>query len=152
MATAVLVIIVVVSVVAAVVLLWVITRKKAAEQRLCPRCRNAMLPSWQKCMFCGWAPVARLDFILGPLAGHSVDLSSDVTTVGSVAGNTIVLADPAVSRKHAGIRRGMDGLYELADLGSTNGIYVNGHRMPKKTLEEGDVIRVGNSELIFRRA
>jgi pSer/pThr/pTyr-binding forkhead associated (FHA) protein len=43
-------------------------------------------------------------------------------------------------------------MYELADLGSTNGIYVNGHRVPKKTLEEGDVIRVGNSELIFRRA
>ena len=152
MATAVLVIIVVVSVVAAVVLLWVITRKKAAEQRACPRCRRPMLPSWQQCMFCGWAPVARLDFIMGPLASHSVDLSSDVTTIGSVAGNTIVLADPAVSRKHAGIRRGQDGLYELADLGSTNGIYVNGHRVPKKTLQEGDVIRVGNSELIFRRA
>ena len=152
MATAVLVIIVVVSVVAAVVLLWVITRKKAAEGRQCPRCRNAMLPSWTACMFCGWAPVARLDFILGPLAGHSVDLAGDVCTLGSVAGNTIVLADPAVSRKHAGIRRGTDGLYELADLGSTNGIYVNGHRMPKKVLEEGDVIRVGNSELIFRRA
>jgi hypothetical protein len=151
MATAVLVVIVVVSVVAAVVLLWVITRKKAAAQRACPRCRNAWLPQWHQCMFCGWAPVARLDFILGPLAGHSVDLSGDVTTVGSVVGNTIVLADPAVSRKHAGIRR-MDGTYELADLGSTNGIYVNGHRVPKKTLEEGDVIRVGNSELIFRRA
>jgi hypothetical protein len=152
MATAVLVIIVVLSVVAAVVLLWVITRKKATEQRACPRCRNAMLPSWTNCMFCGWAPVARLDFILGPLAGHSVDLAGDVCTLGSVAGNTIVLADPAVSRKHAGIRRGMDGMYELADLGSTNGIYVNGHRVPKKVLEEGDVIRVGNSELIFRRA
>ena len=150
MATAVLVIIVVGSVVAAVVLLWVITRKRNAEQRGCPRCQRPMLPSWTQCMFCGWAPVARLDFILGPLAGHSVDLTSDVTTVGSVAGNTIVLADPAVSRKHAGIRR-MDGAYELADLGSTNGIYVNGHRVPKRALEEGDVIRVGNSELIFRR-
>ena len=124
----------------------------AKKQKICGGCRRVMLPVWTKCLFCGWAPVARLDFILGPLAGHSVDLSSDVTTVGSVAGNTIVLADPAVSRKHAGIRRGNDGLYELADFGSTNGVYVNGHRMPKKTLEEGDVIRVGNSELIFRRA
>lgn len=152
MATAVLVVIVVGSVVVAAVLLWLIMRKRsAAQQRVCPRCRQVMLPQWVQCMFCGWAPVARLDFILGPLAGHSVDLAGDVTTVGSVAGNTIVLADPAVSRKHAGIRR--EGpMYELADLGSTNGIYVNGHRVPKKTLEEGDVIRVGNSELIFRRA
>lgn len=151
MATAVLVIIVVLSVVAAAVLLFVITRKKSgAGGRQCPRCRNAMLPSWTACMFCGWAPMARLDFILGPLAGHSVDLATDVTTVGSVAGNTIVLADPAISRKHAGIRRGMDGMYELADLGSTNGIYVNGHRLPKKNLAPGDVIRVGNSECVFR--
>ncbi len=151
MATAILVVVVIASVVAAGVLLWVITRKRTAEQRQCPRCRNMMLPTWQQCMFCGWAPVARVDFILGPLAGHSVDLAGDVTTVGSVAGNTIVLADPAVSRKHAGIRR-EGGFYELADLGSTNGIYVNGHRVAKKILDEGDVIRVGNSELIFRRA
>jgi pSer/pThr/pTyr-binding forkhead associated (FHA) protein len=91
-----------------------------------------------------------LEFILGPMAGHVLELRDEVTTVGSVAGNTVVLADPAVSRKHAGIRR-VEGGYELADFGSTNGIYVNGHRMPRKLLAGGDVIRVGNSELIFRR-
>jgi pSer/pThr/pTyr-binding forkhead associated (FHA) protein len=68
---------------------------------------------------------------------------------GSVAGNTVVLADPAVSRKHAGIRK-VNGLYELADLGSTNGVYVNGHKVPKKTLEPGDIIRVGNTEAVFK--
>ena len=73
-----------------------------------------------------------------------------MTTLGSVAGNTVVLADPAVSRKHAGIRK-IDSTYELADLGSTNGIYVNGHKVPKKTLESGDIIRIGNSEAVFRR-
>ena len=55
-----------------------------------------------------------------------------------------------MSRKHAGIRK-VDGAYELADLGSTNGVYVNGHKVPKKTLEPGDIIRVGNTEAVFKR-
>jgi hypothetical protein len=130
---------------------WLARRgKSAGGHRICGNCRQAMLPQWDRCYFCGWMPAARLEFILGPLAGHVVELRDEVCTLGSVAGNSVVLADPAVSRKHAGIRR-VDGGYELADFGSTNGIYVNGHRMPKKLLTGGDVIRVGNSELIFRR-
>ncbi len=123
---------------------------KPKQQKICGGCRRVMLPVWTKCLFCGWAPVARLEFILGPMANQTLPLQEEVTTIGSVAGNTVVLADPAVSRKHAGIRK-VDGNYELADLGSTNGVYVNGHKVPKKTLEPGDIIRVGNTEAVFRR-
>jgi hypothetical protein len=119
------------------------------HQKVCDGCRRVMLPVWTKCLFCGWSPVAKLQFILGPMANQTLALSEEVTTIGSVAGNTVVLADPAVSRKHAGIRK-VNGLYELADLGSTNGVYVNGHKVPKKTLEPGDIIRVGNTEAVFR--
>jgi hypothetical protein len=119
------------------------------HQKVCGGCRRVMLPVWTRCLFCGWAPVARLEFILGPMANQALSLSEEVTTIGSVAGNTVVLADPAVSRKHAGIRK-VNGLYELADLGSTNGVYVNGHKVPKKTLEPGDIIRVGNTEAVFK--
>jgi hypothetical protein len=123
---------------------------KPKQQKLCGGCRRVMLPTWTKCLFCGWAPVARLEFILGPMANQTLPLAEEVTTIGSVAGNTVVLADPAVSRKHAGIRK-VDSNYELADLGSTNGVYVNGHKVPKKTLEPGDIIRVGNTEAVFKR-
>ncbi|HWO22724.1 MAG TPA: FHA domain-containing protein [Kofleriaceae bacterium] len=123
---------------------------KPKEQKVCGGCRRVMLPVWTKCLFCGWAPMARLEFILGPMASQVLNLSEEVTTIGSVAGNTVVLADPAVSRKHAGIRK-VDSNYELADLGSTNGVYVNGHKVPKKNLEPGDIIRVGNTEAVFRR-
>jgi hypothetical protein len=119
-------------------------------QKVCGGCRRMMLPVWTKCLFCGWAPVARLEFILGPMANQTLNLTDEVTTIGSVAGNTVVLADPAVSRKHAGIRK-VESNYELADLGSTNGVYVNGHKVPKKTLEAGDIIRVGNTEAVFKR-
>lgn len=143
-------------IVGAVVVLGVIAslaRKSNAPApgaKICGGCKRVMLPAWTKCLFCGWAPVARLEFILGPMANQTLPLTENVTTIGSVAGNTVVLADPAVSRKHAGIRR-VESDYELADLGSTNGVYVNGHKVPKKTLEPGDIIRVGNTEAVFKR-
>jgi hypothetical protein len=132
-------------------LLVLVAKRNASttQQKICGGCRRVMLPVWTKCLFCGWSPVAKLQFILGPMANQVLALSEEVTTIGSVAGNTVVLADPAVSRKHAGIRK-VNGLYELADLGSTNGVYVNGHKVPKKTLEPGDIIRVGNTEAVFR--
>ena len=134
------------------VILIVALRPKAPRQRLCGSCRRVMAPEWPKCMFCGWElppPIPHLEFVGGPMAGQTVPLHEEVTTIGSVAGNTIVLADPAVSRKHVGIRR-MGASFELADLGSTNGVYVNGYRMPKKLLISGDVLRVGNTEMVFR--
>jgi len=137
-----------------VLIVIVVAAKKSSAapkgQKICGGCRRVMLPVWTKCLFCGWAPVARLEFILGPMANQTLPLTDEVTTIGSVAGNTVVLADPAVSRKHAGIRK-IESNYELADLGSTNGVYVNGHKVPKKTLEPGDIIRVGNTEAIFKR-
>ena len=134
------------------IIIAMMAKKSSAPvgQRVCGGCNRVMLPVWTKCLFCGWAPGARLEFILGPMANQTLQLSEEVTTMGSVAGATVVLADPAVSRKHAAIRK-VDGSFELADLGSTNGVYVNGHKVPKKTLEVGDIIRVGNTEAVFKR-
>jgi hypothetical protein len=123
--------------------------KKSGPQKVCGGCQRVMLADWTKCLFCGWMPGARLDFTLGPMMGQKLQLTDEVTTIGSVAGNTVVLADPAVSKKHAGIRR-VDGHFELADLGSTNGVYVNGHKVPKQRLGAGDVVRIGNTEAVFR--
>jgi hypothetical protein len=151
LSTGVLIALIVVGAVVILGVLVMVAKKNAApvNQKVCGGCRRVMLPVWTKCLFCGWAPVARLEFILGPMANQTLSLSEEVTTIGSVAGNTVVLADPAVSRKHAGIRK-VNGSYELADLGSTNGVYVNGHKVPKKTLEPGDIVRVGNTEAVFR--
>lgn len=151
MSTGALIALIVVAALVILGLLVLVARRNAspAHQKTCGGCRRVMLPVWTKCLFCGWSPVAKLQFILGPMANQTLALSEEVTTIGSVAGNTVVLADPAVSRKHAGIRK-VNGLYELADLGSTNGVYVNGHKVPKKTLEPGDIIRVGNTEAVFK--
>jgi hypothetical protein len=124
----------------------------SAARRPCGQCGRIMLAEWDKCFFCGWIPPppqGQLEFIHGPLSGKVVELSAPVTTIGSQNGNTIVLPDPAVSRKHVGIRRNASG-YELADLGSTNGVYVNGQRLPKRILAPGDIVRIGQTEMVFR--
>ena len=63
----------------------------------------------------------------------------------------IMLADEACSRKH-GAFVWRDSAWWLDDLGSRNGTLVNGQRMARtRMLEEGDLIRVGNTKLRFTR-
>jgi pSer/pThr/pTyr-binding forkhead associated (FHA) protein len=53
----------------------------------------------------------------------------------------LVLDDPNVSRQHAAIERVGD-TWVLADLGSTNGCYVEGQRVSRRQLADGDVIEI----------
>jgi len=137
-------------VVGAVVL--VLATRKSQPDQFCPSCNRMVLPDWARCKFCQ-APLrelrAELEFVSGPLVGTNMSLDRDVTTIGSADTNTVPLTDTGVSRKHCGIRR-VDGGYELADLGSTNGVYVNGNKVARHKLEIGDVIRVGTTEMVFR--
>jgi len=60
----------------------------------------------------------------------------------------LVLDDPNVSRRHAELRR--DGAsWEIVDLGSTNGVKVNGRRTDRERLEAGDRITLGITDLTF---
>jgi hypothetical protein len=133
-------------------LLVAAARKKRPRETACRNCGRVMLASWTHCKFCGTAASekrAELEFVSGPLVGQTINLDRDVTTIGSVAGNTVLLTDTGVSRKHVGIKR-IDSGFELADLGSTNGVYVNGEKVARRKLEVGDVIRVGTTEIVFR--
>lgn len=84
----------------------------------------------------------------GPRAGSEVPIASEITTLGSAADNTLVLAEPEIARRHAAIRMDVLG-YELADLGAPTGVRVNGVRVGKRLLAPGDVIGIGGSELMF---
>ena len=148
----------------------VVSSRRRAQKRTCPTCGGGVQAGWRLCPACGnalasaapamgGAPVAApaaaptgraaIEFRTGPLAGRTYFLDADVTTIGSFEGNTVLLNDTGVSRKHAGIRR-VDGGYELADLGSTNGIYVNGETSARRKLVAGDIIRIGTSEASFK--
>jgi hypothetical protein len=75
-------------------------------------------------------------------------LSGDRVVVGRSRDCDVVLADPNISRQHAELRPGRHG-WAIADLGSTNGIKVNGRRVSEATLEPGDRVTLGITELTF---
>jgi serine phosphatase RsbU (regulator of sigma subunit) len=71
------------------------------------------------------------------------------TTIGRAEDSDIRLPDRSLSRRHAEILQRRDGCY-LVDLGSTNGTYLNGARVPQESaLHDGDVITVGEVTLVY---
>jgi pSer/pThr/pTyr-binding forkhead associated (FHA) protein len=71
------------------------------------------------------------------------------TTIGRANTNTIVLDDSAVSSHHAKIVTLFNTSY-IEDLDSTNGTLVNGKPAQKRTLHSGDVVSLGNHQLLFQ--
>ena len=70
--------------------------------------------------------------------------------IGRSPDNNLVLDDLEVSRHHAELRRRIDGTYEIADAGSSNGTYVNGRRITSQVLTESDIIGIGHSTFRLR--
>ncbi|HEX9415946.1 MAG TPA: DUF3662 and FHA domain-containing protein [Gaiellaceae bacterium] len=62
----------------------------------------------------------------------------------------IRVTDPNVSRRHAEVRQ-EGSSYFVVDLDSTNGTEVNGRRVRRAKLEDGDTIVLGATELVFER-
>jgi len=62
----------------------------------------------------------------------------------------VQLSDTNVSRRHAELRR--DGMsYRIVDLGSTNGMEVNGKRVREAELRDGDTLTLGSTRIAFSR-
>lgn len=74
----------------------------------------------------------------------------DSCSIGRVPENDIALKDEAgSSRRHCQILKIREGVYELSDLGSTNGTKVNGQAVKRHKLQDGDVIRIGETQLAW---
>lgn len=79
---------------------------------------------------------------------QQVQLSKERMTIGRHPRNDIVLAHPAVSGEHAVIVTILDDSF-LEDLHSTNGTFVNGHRIGKHFLQHQDLIKMARFEVAF---
>jgi serine/threonine-protein kinase len=85
----------------------------------------------------------RLEVVSGPNAGLAVDLSNSMTlVVGRDPQATVRLDDARASRNHCVFECSPPHLY-LRDLGSRNGIRVNGNRVEETFLVEGDLVQLG---------
>jgi transcriptional regulator with GAF, ATPase, and Fis domain len=90
----------------------------------------------------------RLMAISGSLSGTVRGLIDGQMSIGREDSNGLCLIDPAVSRRHCTIQQ-VDDHYELTDLDSHNGTFVNGIPIRHKALDDADTIRVGTSEFVF---
>jgi pSer/pThr/pTyr-binding forkhead associated (FHA) protein len=90
----------------------------------------------------------RLRIEQGPGAGRTFALASGEITIGRQEGNTIVIDDRQLSRRHARITDGADGP-TVTDLDSANGTFVNDRRIDApQPLRPGDRLRLGEMVLL----
>src|SRR6202030_287030 len=89
---------------------------------------------------------------IGSSPRREYSLDQPTIAIGSHPSNDVVIDDTTVSRRHATITRKPDG-FELADLGSTNGTFVNGRQVRKPiTVKSGDEIKFGSARFAFNPA
>ncbi|MFF2847975.1 FHA domain-containing protein [Streptomyces sp. NPDC058001] len=72
-------------------------------------------------------------------------LPTRTVRIGRAADNDLVIDDLVVSRRHAELRTHADGTYEIVDLGSRYGTYLNGQPVRRAPLSDGDIIGIGHS-------
>lgn len=97
-------------------------------------------------------PLPAFIVVDGPahLRGERIEIPDrDEVVVGRSERADVRLADRAISRRHAALRRDDEGRLHLVDLGSVNGLFLNGDQIESEALEDGDEIRMGTLALVF---
>ena len=78
----------------------------------------------------------------------SVPLNQGIIKIGRHHDNTIVIDDPRISRHHVELRA-IKGHFDIFDLDSTGGTYINGRRTSQAILYHGDRISLAGVEILF---
>ncbi|GAB39942.1 FHA domain-containing protein [Gordonia sp. w5E2] len=84
----------------------------------------------------------------GPNAGSRFLLDQPTTSAGRHPDSDIFLDDVTVSRRHAEFRLG-DNEFQVVDVGSLNGTYVNREPVDSAALSNGDEVQIGKFRLVF---
>lgn len=93
--------------------------------------------------------MASFYIIRGRDHGQHFAIRGAVTTIGRDSSNPIKINDTEVSRRHATVSRSEDGEFEIRDNSSSNGTFVNSHKIEKQTLHSGDRVQLGRTLMIF---
>ena len=80
------------------------------------------------------------------------EVSKSEITVGRGQTNDIVIMDTKMSRLHARFEFTAGGEVTVIDIGSTNGVRVNGNKIDKALIKPGDVIQMGESQIRYERS
>jgi ribosome-associated protein YbcJ (S4-like RNA binding protein) len=80
---------------------------------------------------------------------QEVELGAGRTTIGRHPQNDVVIAHQAVSARHAAVTSSIDGAFTLEDLDSSNGTFVNGRRISRAVLADGDKVTIANVQMQY---
>jgi VWFA-related protein len=143
------------------------------EKQLCPVCHRVMADDWSECLFCKKEHETKDPVVVVPVSynesqpppmnfgklvvnngahqGHTYPVKHHRTNLGAVSGNDIIVCeDPLISSNHCRIKFENQKMV-IIDLDSTNGTFVNGRRVESIDLHHHDIIRLGNTELLYHR-
>ncbi|MDY0814190.1 FHA domain-containing protein [Kitasatospora purpeofusca] len=84
-----------------------------------------------------------------PTVIRNLTAGMNTMRIGRALDNDIVVSDLQVSRHHAELRQLPDGRYEIVDLGSHNGIFLNGLRVERQLIGPQDRLTVGHSSFVL---
>ena len=90
-----------------------------------------------------------LDEIVVAMDDRRYVLDGPTATLGRSKDCDCVVDDPNISRRHAELRRNNVGDWQVVDLGSTNGVKVNGRRVDTSRLAPGHEVALGTISFIF---
>ena len=97
-------------------------------------------------------PPAQLVIRLPQAGQQTYRIEKSIVNIGRQLSNDIIVEDKRVSRYHAQIKYQPDGQFAIFDLGSTNGITINGTPgMRQHTLRNGDRFTIGSYDFYFER-
>ncbi len=86
-----------------------------------------------------------------PQGTWELPITGEVVSIGRHSSNDVVIDHPKVSREHARIERTDGDDFILQDLNSTNGTWVRGDRFDRVALQDGDLVKIGDAQLVFKR-
>jgi hypothetical protein len=96
-------------------------------------------------------PAPQREVVTLTVAGRTHEVTKASVVLGRSREADVRVADVNVSRRHAELRQEGAG-YWIVDLGSTNGLEVNGKRVDRARIRDGDLITLGSTEVVFGRS
>ena len=88
-------------------------------------------------------------YAAGPFGGSELPVEKELVTLGRSSTVDVMLDDASVSHQHAALELAGAG-FRIRDLGSTNGVRVNGSRVTAADLKHGDLLEIGSLSFRFR--
>jgi Protein of unknown function (DUF3662)/FHA domain len=97
------------------------------------------------------APEPVREVVTLTVAGRAHEITKPSVVLGRSREADVRVADVNVSRRHAELRQ-EGAAYWIVDLGSTNGLELNGKRTDRARVRDGDRITIGSTEIVFGRS